>query len=70
MVVNSPKGVANKMMKNLGPNAITQTQQYWKSLGIELDEERAEEIARAYLELIDLIKTKETQKRVVGHEAA
>lgn len=58
------------MTMNLAPNVITKTKEYWATLGIELDEERAEEIARAYLELIDLIMTKETQKRVVDHEAA
>lgn len=57
-------------MMNLAPNVITKTKEYWATLGIELDEERAEEIARAYLELIDLITNLEDNNKEGDHEAA
>lgn len=57
-------------MMNLAPNVITKTKEYWATIGIELDEERAEEIARAYLELIDLITINEEQSKGADHEAA
>lgn len=57
-------------MMNLAPNVITKTQEYWATLGIELDEEQAEEIARTYLELIEQITIKPEQKKAVAHEAA
>lgn len=58
------------MTTSLAPNAITKTREYWATLGIEVDEEKAEEIARAYLELIDLITIKEEQKKGGDHEEA
>lgn len=57
-------------MMNLAPNVITKTQEYWATLGIELDEEQAEEIARAYLEVINLITLNEEQEKEADHEAA
>lgn len=70
MVVNSRKGVTSKMTTNLAPKVITQTQEYWATLGIDLDEEQAEETARTYLALIDLVAPGEDPRKGVDHEAA
>lgn len=58
------------MTTSLAPNVITKTQEYWAKLGIEIDEDQAEEIARTYLELIDLVSLNKKQNKEADHEAA